>query len=85
MKNYASEIFEFHPFGTPFRFSVLHSLIPFKWYQRLYLHFTHAKMSITYVVIEYWIGCDGFMVIKHVAIYKGCMYVYKCCECWQSL
>ena len=59
MKNYASEIFEFHPFGTPFRFSVLHSLIPFKWYQRLFLHFTHAKMSITNVVIEFWIGCDG--------------------------
>ena len=42
--------------GTPFRISVLHSLIPFKWYQSLYLHFTHAKMSITNVVIEYWIG-----------------------------
>ena len=59
MKNYASEIFEFHPFGTPFRFSVLHSLIPFKWYQSLFLHFTHAKMSITNVVIEFWIGCYG--------------------------
>ena len=58
---------------------------PFKWYQSLYLHFTHAKMSITHVVIEYWIGCDGFMVIKHVAIYKCCIYVYKCCEYWQSL
>ena len=72
-------------FGTYFRLDVLHSLIPFKWYQSLYLHFTHAKMSITYVVIEYWIGCDGFMVIKYVAIYKCCTYVYKCCECWQSL
>ena len=45
--------------GTPFRFSVLHSLIPFKWYQSLFLHFTHAKMSITNVVIEFWIGCYG--------------------------
>ena len=32
---------------------------PFKWYQSLYLHLTHAKMSITNVVIEYWIGCYG--------------------------
>ena len=45
--------------GTPFRFSVLHSLIPFKWYQSHFLHFTHAKMSITNVVIEFWIGCYG--------------------------
>ena len=29
MKNYASEILNFTLFGTPFRFSVLHSLIPF--------------------------------------------------------
>ena len=46
-------------FCTYFRLDVLHSLIPFKWYQSLFLHFTHAKMSITNVVIEFWIGCYG--------------------------
>ena len=59
MKNYASEIYEFHPSWHTLPPWYVAQLIPFKWYQGLFLHFTHAKMSITNVVIEFWIGCDG--------------------------